>query len=141
MGTLERLQRSIFKYLLGMADLRCADIFAEAIDSSTASQSAKGLKIIVREPMPLKASKYAAGPTFSEVEVCVDISRDFRISSGAPSLLTMAEILSRSLHKWLPPMECGYGRITLSDNIPWSFSQDGQTKKISVKFKAQSVLQ
>lgn len=135
MGTLESLQNSIYERLRGASDLRLADIKKEGSDDD--GGKANGLRITVARPLPKTASKYAAGPTFSEVELRVDVSRSDPIAANAPSLLSAAETVSKSLHNWTPPLACGYGRISLAPQYPW-ISKDG---KIAVILNAQSVLQ
>ena len=94
------------------------------------------------KPMPTSASKYAAGPTFSNVELRVEAERAKFAAPNAPSLLTACEIVSRALHGANAPVECGYGRISLAENSPWSESKCGsQSEKITMRFCAQSVLQ
>lgn len=73
MGTLERLQNSIFEFLRGINDLRFADIKKDTLRDLNGK--AEGLRINIVSPLPKSASKYAAGPTFSEVEIAVEISR------------------------------------------------------------------
>ena len=58
-------------------------------------------------------------------------------AANAPSLLSAAETVSKSLHNWTPPLACGYGRMTLAPQYPW-ISKDG---KISIILNAQSDLQ
>ncbi len=137
MGTLEKLQKSIAEYLMGIGDLRFADISAE--DSNlNLSGKAEGMSIKVLSPCPIKVSRYAAGPTFSKVEISVEIKRDQSISSRQPSITTTAEIISRALHHWNPPVESGYGKLSLSESSPWDKSNNSS---ITVNFNAQSVLQ
>ena len=135
MGTLESLQNSIYERLRGASDLRLADIKKEGADDD--GGKANGLRITVERPLPKNASKYAAGPTFSEGEPRVEVSRADPIAANAPSLLSAAESVSKSLHNWTPPLACGYGRMTLAPQYPW-ISKDG---KISIILNAQSVLQ
>ncbi len=135
MGTLESLQNSIYERLRGASDLRLADIKKEGADDD--GGKANGLRITVGRPLPKTASKYAAGPTFSEVELRVEVSRSDTIAANTPSLLSAAETVSKSLHNWTPPLACGYGRLSLSPQYPW-ISKDG---KISIILNAQSVLQ
>lgn len=135
MGTLESLQNSIYERLRGASDLRLADIKKEGANDD--GGKANGLRITVGRPLPKTASKYAAGPTFSEVELRVEVSRADPIAANAPSLLSAAETVSKSLHNWTPPLAFGYGRMTLAPQYPW-ISKDG---KISIILNAQSVLQ
>lgn len=135
MGTLESLQNSVYERLRGVSDLRLADIKKEGADDD--GGKANGLRITVGRPLPKTASKYAAGPTFSEVELRAEVSRADPIAANAPSLLSAAETVSKSLHNWTPPLACGYGRMSLAPQYPW-ISKDG---KISIILNAQSVLQ
>lgn len=137
MGTLERLQKSIAEYLRSLSDLRFADIYAELVDSKE-SGKAEGMKISVLLPMPLKASKYTVGPTFSDVEISLEIYRDNHIAMNQPSLLTASEIVSRALHRWTPPIESGFSTLFLSENKPW---EKESQNNIRITFKTQSVLQ
>ena len=73
MGNLERLQRSVVELLRSVSDLRLADIKAE--DSDDNAGKAEGLRVTVLRPLPRAASRYAAGPVFSEVEISVEIMK------------------------------------------------------------------
>ena len=137
MGTLERLQKSISEYLRSLSDLRFADIYADMLDFEE-SGKAEGMKIRILLPMPIKASKYTIGPTFSDVEVSIEIQREHLIAMNQPSLLTASEIVSRALHRWTPPIQSGFSSLLLSENNPWKM--DGNNK-IRITFKTQSVLQ
>lgn len=110
-------------------------------DFSDAEGSAEGLEIKVLRPIPLSASKYAAGPTFSDVEIRVETIRSKFAAPNAPSLLTACEIVSRALHGANAPIECGYGRIALSESSPWKEESESQSDKITIRFRVQSVLQ
>jgi len=137
MGTLSRLQKSAAQYLRSLSELRRADIFAENIDPEEGGK-AEGMRVVVMSPVPVRASKYAAGPAFSEVEISVEISRDDSNATRAPSVLDAAEAVSRALHFWTPPLESGYGKLSMSDTHAWL-----RTGKSSIRttFKTQSVLQ
>ena len=137
MGTLERLQKSIAEHLRSLSDLRFADVYAHLIDFEE-SGKAEGMKIRVLLPIPLKASKYAIGPTFSDVEITVEITRDTYIAINQPSILTASEIVSRALHRWSPPIQSGFSALTLAENKPWAKIE---SNKIHITFKTQSVLQ
>lgn len=141
MGTLEKLQKSLLDHLQSLADLNCADIYAEGRNVHARGGKAEGMKVEILMPMPTSASKYAAGPTFSDVDVFVEVVCDGTLATNPPSLLTVCEIISRTLHKWTPPLECGYGKMTLAQNAPWKRGDAGNGKtKITLKFNAQSVL-
>ena len=137
MGTLERLQKSIAEYLRSLSDLRFADVYAQLLDFEEAGK-AEGMKIRVLLPMPLKASKYAIGPTFSDVEITIEITRDTYIAMNQPTILTASEIVSRALHRWSPPIESGFSTLVLAENKPW---QKIDSNNINITFKTQSVLQ
>ncbi len=140
MGTLERLQKSVLEYLSGIGDLKFADLSAENSDKVSEAKKGEGLSVEILEPIPLAASKYAAGPTFSEVELSLRVRRNF-LSPRAPSMLTACEIISRALHNWNPPLSCGYGKVTLAQNSPWVRDDSREnSKQITIKFTVQSVL-
>lgn len=142
MCTLERLQKGIYNMLRGISDIKFADVCFESDGEIFEGSNAEGLQIRILRPMPIKASKYSAGPTFSDVEIRIDISRAKHTSRNTPSLLTVCEIVSRVLHGWNVPLECGYGRLELCDNSPWSaVSTTESVEKITVRFRTQSVLQ
>ena len=67
MGTLERLQKAVCEILSSINDLKFACVRIQN-DFSDAEGSAEGLEIKVLRPIPLSASKYAAGPTFSDAK-------------------------------------------------------------------------
>lgn len=137
MGTLERLQKSILDYLRCMSDLKYASIYAEGDGNPARAEKAQGLQVEIFSPLPKTASKFAAGPTFSEVEILLEVRRQNGIARCAPSLVTTAEILSRALHNWSPPIESGYGKISLSAESPWTRTEKGG---VIIRFNAQSVL-
>lgn len=137
MGTLDRLQKSLLEYLLSVSDLKYASIYAEGFGNPERHEKARGLQVEIISPLPKAASKFAAGPTFSEVEISVEVRRQNEIASHVPSMATTAEIISRAVHNWSPPIESGYGKISLAEVSPWErISKD----KVLIKFKAQSVL-
>lgn len=141
MGTLEKLQNSLLGHLQSLADLNYADIRAEGRDVHARGGKAEGMEVEIMLPMPTSASKYAAGPTFSDVDVCIEVVRDPALAATAPSILTVCEIISRALHKWTPPLECGYGKMALAQNSPWKRGDAANGKtKITLKFNVQSVL-
>ncbi len=137
MGTLDRLQKSMVEYLMSISDLKYASIYAEGLGNPERSEKARGLQIEIISPLPKAASKFAAGPTFSEVEISVEVRRQNEIASHVPTLSTTAEIISRALHNWVPPIESGYGKISLSAVSPW---ERLSKECVAIKFKAQSVL-
>ncbi|MFR6032548.1 MAG: hypothetical protein ACLUKN_04835 [Bacilli bacterium] len=53
------------------------------------------------------------------------------------SITTTAEIISRALHNWIPPIECGYGKVSLAAESPWE--RKGK-ESVAIKFNVQSVL-
>ena len=142
MGTLERLQNGVCEILKAIGDLRFATIRTQNDYLDSDGNSAEGLEVRVMRPMPISASKYAAGPTFSAVELRIEVTRAKYTAQNAPSLLTSCEIISRALHGVNAPVECGYGRIALAENSPWDESKtDSQSEKINLRFCVQSVLQ
>lgn len=143
MGTLERLQNAVFDILKSLGDLKFATIVKQSDFPDTESAAdAEGVCIRVLRPLPTAASKYAAGPTFANVELRVETERAKYTAENAPSLLTVCEIVSRALHGHNAPLECGYGRISLCENTPWNEGKtSSQSDKITVRFNVQSVLQ
>lgn len=137
MGSLEKIQSCVYDRLSAVFELRYAAVDVESDSIDAVAASPEGLHVRVCSPIPLKASKYAAGPTFSEVEIRIRIKRDARIATRAPSLSSVSEAVSRELHNWVAPSESGYGRFSLSENSPWEFKGDGC---VEIKFKVQSVL-
>lgn len=142
MGALESLQNAVCEMLRSLNGLKFAYIRAGNGLSEAETGSPEGVEIRVLRPMPLSASKYAAGPAFSDVELRVETERSKFAAPNAPSLLSACETVSRALHGAVAPAECGYGRISLAENSPWSESECGtQSEKITMRFRAQSVLQ
>lgn len=142
-GGLEKLQEFAAKTLMCSSDFLCADILAESSNALRSEGSkACGIKITVGIPMPLKASKYAAGPAFSKVALQIVVERDNPNAAHSPSAVYLAERLSRLFHGKTAPVECGYGKICLADSNPWQAlpRPDKNTTAIAVNFLAQSVL-
>ena len=104
MGTLERLQKAVLEYLRSLSDLKYASIYAEGGNNPAREEKACGLQVEILSPLPKAASKFAAGPTFSEVEISLEVCRQNEIARSAPSITTTAEIISRALHNWIPPI-------------------------------------
>lgn len=73
MGTLERLQNSIFEFLRGINDLRFADIKKDTL--RRLNGKAEGLQHKHRFAAAKIGLQIRRGPTFSEVEIAVEISR------------------------------------------------------------------
>ena len=137
MGTLERLQKAVLEYLRSLSDLKYASIYAEGGNNPARAEKACGLQVEILSPLPKAASKFAAGPTFSEVEISLEVCRQNEIARSAPSITTTAEIISRALHNWIPPIECGYGKVSLAAESPWE--RKGK-ESVAIKFNVQSAL-
>lgn len=142
MGSLEKLQRFVLRRLETLADLGAAEIFAEGIDAYSRSGNGGGLSVTVTMPEPRAASKYAAGPVFSHISLCVCVERDNSVCR-ALSILDACEIIAKALHKWGSPVDSGYGRLELDPSNPWTRHATAKpnSDKISVNFTAQSVIQ
>lgn len=142
-GQLDKLQDSIAKKLISSSELSFAEIQIESANFLDRQFSkASGVKITVAIPMPLTASKYAAGPVFSKVAVKIIIERNHTIAIHSPSLASLAESVTKILHKWTAPLESCYGKLVISSQNPWQTMQvqKQNTDAISVNFTVQSVL-
>lgn len=132
---LESLQNYIYERLRESPELCLADIKKE---DANGSENANGLSIAVGRPLPENVAIYANHwPAFLAVRLRVEVSRFEPIDANAPSLLSAAEIVSKSLHGWNPPRSCGYGRISLPRLNPWILN----TNKITIIFYTQGLLQ
>ena len=143
-GELDKLQEAIAKRLLSLGDFAVADIFCEGANLfDHGAGKACGVKITVKIPMPVSASKYAAGPVFSRVFAELLLERDDALARHSPSLASLAESASKALHFWTAPLECGYGKLTLGENSPWKIipAKDGSISGICINFSAQSVIE
>ena len=114
-SSLEILRDTIRDHLRSIGDLKCADIYSDC-DGPVRGGKALGIDICVVSPMPTKVSKYAAGTTFSEVEIAVRVLRHNDIASRVPGEIFFCEMVSRSLHNWIPPLKCGYGKVVIIDH-------------------------
>ena len=143
-GELDRLQEAVAKRLVSMSEFAVADIFCEGSQAlERGAGKACGVKITVKVPMPQKASKYAAGPVFSRVAVQVEIERDSGLARHSPGIASIAEGVSKALHCWSAPLECGYGKVFLSEQNPWTPTPEDKdgVAKICVNLSAQSVIE
>jgi len=141
-STLEKLQRAVFERLRALPELKSADICARGLSPLPDGGRGECSKIEVCAPFPTAASKYTAGPAFSEVSMSIAVSRDNLSSAGAPSALSLAEVVSENLHNWLAPAETGYGRMSLCENAPWQeIKSPPNVSAMAINFKIQSVLQ
>ncbi len=142
-GQLDKLQEAVTRKLASSSDLSVAEIHSESANFlSRQNSKASGVKITVAIPMPISASKYAAGPVFSKVSVKVIIERNHSIAIHSPSLTSLAECVSKLLHKWVAPLESCYGKLVLDAQSPWQKlqCQAQNSSAISVNFTVQSVL-
>lgn len=141
---IEKLQEAIGRRLLLTGDFATANIYLEStkLGNLKTNNSACGVKITVRVPIPQSASKYAAGPVFSKVNLQVLIERDDAIARHTPSIASIAESVTLALHNWTAPADCGYGKVRISETQPWQRleSKQSQTSLMLVNFTTQSVL-
>lgn len=140
-GEMDRLQEAAARRLSGLGEFAVADIVREGYAPN--GGKACGVKITVRIPMPEAASKYAAGPAFSKVAMQIVIERDDMAARHSPSAATLAEGVTRALHGWTAPLECGYGKVAIAESEPWQRIETPRkaVSAIAVNFKAQSVLE
>lgn len=140
-SSLEILRDTIRDHLRSIGDLKCADIYSDC-DGPVRGGKALGIDICVVSPMPTKVSKYAAGTTFSEVEIAVRVLRHNDIASRVPGEIFFCEMVSRSLHNWTPPLKCGYGKVVLAETSPWKTLESSEMSSlIELTFKTQSLVQ
>lgn len=142
-GQLDKLQEAVARKLASSSELSIAEIQAESASFLKGQISkSSGVKITVEIPMPISASKYAAGPVFSKVSIRVAIERNHSIAIHSPSLASLAESVTKILHKWVAPLESCYGKLVLDTQNPWQKIQQKNLNSdaISVNFTVQSVL-
>lgn len=142
-GQLDKLQEAVTRRLASASELAVAEIHAESANFLKEQISkSSGVKISVAIPMPISASKYAAGPVFSKVAVKVVVEREHSIAMHSPSLASLAESVTKILHKWVAPLESCYGKLVLDAQNPWQRVQlkSLNSDAISVNFTVQSVL-
>ncbi len=141
---IEKLQEAVGRRLVLTGDFATANIYLESakLGNLKTSNSACGVKITVRVPMPQSASKYAAGPVFSKVNLQILIERDDAIARHTPSIAAIAESVTIALHNWTAPAECGYGKVHISTSQPWQRleNKNSQISTMLVHFTTQSVL-
>ncbi len=141
-SSLEILGDCIKDYLKSLAEFKYADISNSQELLSNESGKAEGLKIEILNPLPIKTSKYTAGTTFSEVEICIIVHFQKDISKKLPSSLFFCETVSKALNNWTPPLKCGYGKLSLAQNYPWKILEAPKfCSRIEIKFKTQSLIQ
>lgn len=144
-GSLDKLQSAVAERIRSLADIAKASVCSECVDETFGEfGNGEGLEILVKIPMPVEASKYAAGPVFSKVKIEVLVERNANIAANAPSMAFTCECISKILHAWAPPENSGYGKLFIAGNPPWSRGAEsaGGGKKFSMSlfFEAQSVL-
>ena len=141
---IEKLQEAVGRRLLLAGDFETANIYLESAKPGNlkSGNSACGVKITVRVPMPQSASKYAAGPVFSKVDLQILIERDDAVAKHTPSIASIAESVTLALHNWTAPADCGYGKVRISEQHPWQRveNKNMQTSAMLVNFSTQSVL-
>lgn len=143
-GEIDKLQEAVTKRLVSLGEFAVADISAEGAKLfENGAGKACGVAIVVKIPMPLESSKYAAGPVFSKVGIRILARRDDGIARHSPSMATIAESVTRALHNWSAPIECGYAKLSLSEKNPWeAASKDfSPSTSLIINFTAQSVLE
>lgn len=143
-GEIDMLQEALAKKLASMSDLATADIKAEGSKIfEHGAGKACGVSMTVKIPIPLTSSKYAAGPVFSKVAVQILIERDKSLALHSPSIAALAEHVTKAFYNWKAPLSCGYGKLSINEQKPWTQnSKEGEpVSSLSVNFIAQSVLE
>ena len=141
---IEKLQEAVGRRLMLAGDFATANIYLESARPGNlkAGNSSCGVKITVRVPMPQSASKYAAGPVFSKVDLQILIERDDAVAKHPPSIAAIADSVTLAIHNWTAPADCGYGKVRISESRPWqrAESKSPQISSMLVNFSTQSVL-
>ncbi|MBR4598106.1 MAG: hypothetical protein IKO42_06910 [Opitutales bacterium] len=140
---IEKLQEAVARRLLSIGDFAVADIAMESAKApAIKTASACGVRITVKIPMPQSASKYAAGPVFSKVNLQILIERDDSAAKHSPSICAIAESATRALHNWIAPAECGYGKVQIAQTSPWARAEtkSANLSALVLNFTTQSVL-
>lgn len=141
MSYLQSLQNFVSEQLKTSAALKCAQITVEKFEFVEEFSNTNGLRISVGIPVPSRVSKYSAGAIFADVAFEIKLLKK-NISAAAPALLSLCECACKCLHNWTPPVESGYGKISIVENSPWKIEKsDANETLVCVKFHAQSLLQ
>jgi len=139
-GSLDALERAVLERLRGMAELTFANVVPEDLRGFYQSEmSDRACTVKVLMPQPCEASEFSDSPVFSKVAIGVKISADLARAPECPSLLEVAEIVSKALHFWSGPSRCGYAQLRLNTANPWTRSgKSGET--ITVNFVASATI-
>lgn len=140
---IEKLQEAVARRLMSAGAFAVAEIILESAKIPVIkTASACGLRITVKVPMPQCASKYAAGPVFSKVGLQILIERDDAAAKHSPSIAAVAESVTKALHNWTAPAECGYGKVQIAQSAPWERIEikNSRASCVAVNFTTQSVL-
>jgi hypothetical protein len=103
-----------------------------------------GLCIVVMPPRPHHADvTVQASPVFSEVTLCVRVVESaFSPHEGADAL-GVAELVSRALHGWQPPVAGISSALTLDAETAWTMPEEPDSKgryTIEVNFTTSASL-
>ncbi len=85
--------------------------------------SGDGICVVVLQPLPEKVAVVAPGLSFSEVVQKVLIVEDILLNTSGQTALGLAEIISRQLHQWTPPVGEVDSALVLQATKPWDVDQ------------------
>lgn len=116
---IEKLQEAVGRRLLLTGDFATANIYLESAKPGNlkSGNSACGVKITVRVPMPQSASKYAAGPVFSKVDLQILIERDDAVAKHTPSIASIAESVTLACTTGRLPRTAATARCGFQNSI------------------------
>lgn len=87
------------------------------LDPATSLDTA-GTTLTISPPRPLLAATDQPGPVFPSIQISVTLRQDPR-RQPRPSLLDLAEAISRRLHRWHPATPGLNSPLLLREEEPW----------------------
>ncbi len=102
-----------------------------------------GICVVVLQPLPEKVAVATEGLSFSEIEQKILIVEDVLLNTSGQTALGLAEIISRQLHQWMPPLTDLDTALVLQATSPWDVDQklkEGNRNEFELKFSLTATL-
>ncbi len=118
------LQDAVFTHLKNHPELAPYTVLAKQPFNyeyilNTSLQSQLGLSILVSPPMPTAIRLGVAGPVYDAINLHLHLIHNLFSTQMEVSLVHLAQIISQSLHLWVPPLENWKSALQLVPKNPW----------------------
>jgi hypothetical protein len=128
LSVFEKLQDAVVARLGRRSDLQGVPVIARRNGSIAAkireNIAKRGLCVVVMPPRPKDIKSDATTPVFTEATFCIRVVENAFMTHTGGDAMGVAEIVSRALQAWTPPVTGITAALALDSDDAWSMDEE-----------------